>query len=126
MYDPDVIVYHHRRPLFIPHMKQVFNVGMHRGFFFKKYPKTSRQLFYIQPTVLTLGFWFLFVWSFYSLPVRIMFLGTFTLFYCLAVFSVIKKVTLGESLLVSVGIILTHMAYGTGFVKGLLTKHLKQ
>ncbi|MCM8782429.1 MAG: glycosyltransferase, partial [Candidatus Omnitrophica bacterium] len=33
IYDPEVVVYHHRRPLFLPHLKQVANYALHRGYF---------------------------------------------------------------------------------------------
>jgi len=46
IYDPNVLVYHHRRELFIPHLKQVANYGLHRGYFVKKFPETSLRFSY--------------------------------------------------------------------------------
>lgn len=126
LYDPAVIVYHHRRPLFLPHLKQIFNVGMHRGYFFKKYPSTSRKLFYLQPTLLTIGFWTLCIASFYWRPVSVMFITLFMFFYCLAFFSVRSKTSFSGSVLVACGIILTHMSYGIGFIRGLFSTNLKR
>jgi glycosyltransferase involved in cell wall biosynthesis len=51
VYDPDVVVYHHRRPILRPHLRQVGNVGRHRGYFARVLPETSRQPFYFAPTV---------------------------------------------------------------------------
>jgi GT2 family glycosyltransferase len=49
-YVPDVVVYHHRRPLFRPLIRQVGNVGRHRGFFVRRFPQTSKRPIYFAPT----------------------------------------------------------------------------
>jgi cellulose synthase/poly-beta-1,6-N-acetylglucosamine synthase-like glycosyltransferase len=53
---PDVVVYHHRKPVFIPHLKQVSRFGLHRGFFAKKFPENSRRFTYFIPSLLILYF----------------------------------------------------------------------
>ena len=50
VYDPDVVVYHHRRPILGPHLRQVGNVGRHRGYFARTLPATSRKPVYFAPT----------------------------------------------------------------------------
>jgi glycosyltransferase involved in cell wall biosynthesis len=55
VYDPDVLVYHHRRPLFAPHMRQVGNVGRHRGYFVRAYPRTSARPIYFAPSLALLA-----------------------------------------------------------------------
>lgn len=55
VYDPRVVVYHHRRPLFAPHMRQVGNVGRHRGYFVRAYPGTSARPIYFAPSLALLG-----------------------------------------------------------------------
>jgi GT2 family glycosyltransferase len=124
IYDPKVIVYHHRRPLFYPHLKQIFNVGVHRGYFFMHYPETSRQLLYLLPTTLTLGFWTLFFLSFTSQIVLGIFLLVFGFFFGISLSNVLSISDIPGTLIASVGIIITHMAYGAGFIKGLFTKNL--
>ena len=52
----DVVVYHHRRSLFRPHLKQVSRFGEHRGFFAKKFPQNSAKLTYFFPSLLILFF----------------------------------------------------------------------
>jgi hypothetical protein len=52
-HDPDVVVFHHRRPVFLPHFRQVGNVGLHRGYFVRRYPSTSRRLSFFAPAVAT-------------------------------------------------------------------------
>ncbi len=51
IYDPDVVVYHHRRPIFASHIRQVGNVGRHRGYFARVLPETSRRPLYFAPTL---------------------------------------------------------------------------
>lgn len=126
VYDPKVIVYHHRRSLFLPHLMQIFNVGTHRGFFFKKYPETSRQLIYFLPTLLTIGFWIMVIFSFFSPLALSIFLLSFGIFFGMAFSTVFQKTDLIGSIIASLGIIATHMAYGTGFVKGLLLDDMKR
>ena len=48
----NVVVYHHRRSLFKPHLKQVSRFGEHRGFFAKKFPENSAKLTYFFPSLL--------------------------------------------------------------------------
>jgi glycosyltransferase involved in cell wall biosynthesis len=48
-YLPELVVRHHRRPVFRAHMRQVGNVGRHRGHFVRKHPETSRRLVYFAP-----------------------------------------------------------------------------
>lgn len=50
LYDPALIVYHHRREGLWRHMKQVGGYGLHRGFFAKKYPETSFRFKYFLPS----------------------------------------------------------------------------
>jgi GT2 family glycosyltransferase len=59
VYDPDVIVYHYRRPIFGPHIRQVANVGRHRGYFVRAFPRTSARPIYFAPSVATVvaGLW---------------------------------------------------------------------
>ncbi len=54
IYDPNVLVYHHRRGLWRPYLKQIGRYGLHRGHFARILPKTSRRLFYFIPTLFTL------------------------------------------------------------------------
>ena len=126
IYDPNVIVYHHRRPLFYSHLKQIFNVGVHRGYFFKRYPETSRQALYLLPTTLTVGFWGLFIISFFNPIVFGVFLLGFGMFFGIAISSVLNRKDPLGTILASLGIIATHMAYGVGFVKGLTIDDLKR
>lgn len=125
LYDPDVIVYHHRRELFEPHLKQIHNVGVHRGYFFKVYPETSRSLIYLMPSLLTLGFWSMMLGSFFNTRVLVTFILFSSAAYTVACQSVSRGNTLRGSMISGLGVIATHMAYGFGFMRGLCTGKLE-
>ncbi len=55
LYDPEVVVFHHRRPVFRPLMRQTGNVGRRRGSFVRLYPGTSRLPIYFAPSVLLIA-----------------------------------------------------------------------
>ena len=52
VYDPWTIVFHHRRPLFAPHLRQLTRYARHRGYFAKRHPKTSLKPAYFAPSAL--------------------------------------------------------------------------
>jgi cellulose synthase/poly-beta-1,6-N-acetylglucosamine synthase-like glycosyltransferase len=127
IYAPDVIVYHHRRPLFIPHLKQVANYALHRGYFAKKYPETSLKLSYILPSILLIT---TVIYAILSIlipilrfPLIILILGYLVLSF---VFPLLVSRSFKLSILTSVGIVLTHLTYACFFLKGLFTKELKE
>lgn len=125
VYDPKVLVYHHRRNFPWAHLKQISNVGLHRGYFFKRYPATSRHMMYLLPTLLTLGLLSLVILSiFHSVYFIPLFLGII-FFWILGTYSIKRhKVTLVESAISGFGIILTHIVYGIFFIKGLIYPNL--
>lgn len=51
VYIPQCIVYHKRRPLFLPFLKQVATYAIHRGNFFRKGKGSSRKLVYCLPSI---------------------------------------------------------------------------
>jgi cellulose synthase/poly-beta-1,6-N-acetylglucosamine synthase-like glycosyltransferase len=125
VYEPAAKVYHHRRTLFWGHFRQVWNYAVHRGFFAKRYPETSLKPAYFVPTIFLLAnIVFVLLLAFYQLRPALMF-GA--LLYIAAVAA--SAVWSGQShkanpVLVSVGIYLTHMTYGIGFLTGLLRPEL--
>lgn len=54
-YRPDLVVHHHRRPVFRAHMHQIANVGRHRGHFARTAGSTSRRPFYAAPSLCLLA-----------------------------------------------------------------------
>ena len=123
----DVVVYHHRRSLFKPHLKQVSRFGEHRGFFAKKFPENSAKLTYFFPSLLVL------------FPIIAVLLSLFFPFFAYvllfgaAAYLVVSLIAAGLQvrrikLLFSVwlGIITTHIIYGSFFLSGLVKRDLKR
>ncbi|KUK84172.1 MAG: glycosyl transferase, partial [Microgenomates bacterium 39_6] len=46
VYDPALVVFHHRRKIFLPHLRQLGRYGYHRGLFVRLFPQTSKRLGY--------------------------------------------------------------------------------
>ncbi|MFH0790514.1 MAG: glycosyltransferase, partial [Candidatus Omnitrophota bacterium] len=55
IYDPSVLVSHHRRSLYRPHLNQIANYAFHRGYFVKRYPETSFRIPYFIPSLFLSG-----------------------------------------------------------------------
>ncbi|MFH0935738.1 MAG: glycosyltransferase [Candidatus Omnitrophota bacterium] len=125
IYDPAVMVYHHRRPLFTGHLGQVASYALHRGYFARRYPQTSRKISYFIPSLFLLA---LLSGAFLSLfpgPFRMLYISGALLYLILvAIFSASGEP--GLMPLVFSGIILTHLTYGLFFLKGLFIKRLKE
>jgi len=130
LYEPAGIVYHHRRSDLFKHFKQIGNYALHRGFFAKKYPKTSLRLGYFIPTIFNfyLIIWILtFIWHWdfgfwISLPLIAYGLG-------LIIDAIIISFRWRNPIvgLITIPMIfLTHLWYGIRFVWGLLIPKLEQ
>jgi glycosyltransferase involved in cell wall biosynthesis len=125
---PDVVVYHHRKPLFKEHLKQVWQFGIHRGFFAKKFKGNSLKLGYFVPSFLLIflvmgsiisvfsGFWF----TFFTLIIVL---------YALACLAAAVTGTWKSDIrlipFVWLGIMATHITYGVAFLLGWAKGELK-
>ena len=121
-YNPWVVVYHHRRPLFGPHLRQLGRYAFHRGYFVKRYPSNSLHLAYFVPSlfvlylaVLAACVWFLPAWARVAGVVP---LGFYLALVALTTFSVNPLVWA----LTLAGVVATHVVYGVRFLCGLLAK----
>ncbi len=126
IYDPSVLVYHHRRPLFLPHLRQIKNYALHRGYFVKLFPKTSLRLSYFFPSLWVLGLAGGTVISLFSPLIRLLFLIMILLDLILTFFSALESKSMKVVFLVFSGIILTHITYGTFFMQGLMIRRLQR
>jgi GT2 family glycosyltransferase len=123
----EVVVYHHRRSLFKPHIKQVSRFGEHRGFFTKKFPENSAKLTYFFPTLLILFFIATLTLSlFFSFFIFALLLGLVA--YLVSTFIAAAQQVRSAKLLLLVwlGIIVTHITYGSYFLSGLVKRDLKR
>ncbi len=127
IYDPSVIVYHHRRPLFIPHLKQIYNVGLHRGYFVKVFPETSLRFFYFLPLLFTIFVVIISIGALFNQVFALIFGAFISSFWLLCFLSMLLS---GDNFrlafFASIGVIATHIVYGTAFLRGLMTKKLER
>lgn len=121
-YDPLVSIYHHRRPLFAKHCQQIASYALHRGYFVKRFPKTSLRLGYFLPSCIVAVVLFSILGVFLFSIKWIMVL----IAYCtiVAFFSIQSSIKL--SAFVFLGIIMSHFVYGIYFLKGLFSEKLKE
>jgi len=128
LYVPDLVVWHHRRAGLLAHLRQVSAYGLHRGYFAKVYPQTSRRIIYLIPSAFTL-FSVLSIAIFVG-PTKIgylIFLGWGLYFFGLlkSMFDISKYESLSVAVASIPFIIFTHYAYGISFIKGMFTAHLQ-
>lgn len=121
----DVVVCHHRRPLFRGHLRQVSRFGLHRGFSARRFPENSFKIKYFIPSFLVLSLFAsvlaVFINSFFKDVLLLAAVGYLVL--CLiAAFLEVKLSRL--VLLVWLGIIATHVVYGLAFLTGLMKRDL--
>lgn len=134
IYDPDTLVYHHRRSLYIKHLKQIKNYATHRGFFAKKYPQTSFRFNYFVPTFFDIGLFFGPVICVNITKLWFLYFGTILLYTLLAIHSLkscfhTKNNFLYNFALLIIsffGVLSTHIVYGIYFIKGLLIKDIAE
>lgn len=125
VYDPWVIVSHHRRALFGAHLRQLGRYAFHRGYFCKRYPSNSLHLSYFIPTLFVLYLAALVPVAVFAgcLPgwlVRTAFApaaayGGLLALTCLSVNPLTWILTM-------LGVVATHVTYGIRFVQGLCAR----
>jgi cellulose synthase/poly-beta-1,6-N-acetylglucosamine synthase-like glycosyltransferase len=124
-YVPNLIVWHHRREGLVRHMKQVGAYGLHRGYFARHLPETSRRIQYIFPSLVFL--------MFLATPIAIVLpallqqlvllgMGVYLFAVIFGVFDMMRfeKKTVAMAALPYV--IATHLSYGYWFLRGLFRR----
>lgn len=143
LYVPDVIVYHHRREIFLPHIRQMWIYGRDIAMLLKRKGQFSiGKLYYSMLSVFVLGVIFGAVISLFSHFLRLIYLSVILLYLMIVLASSIKKTLslrgfsgcseisqisdINKNLkaipFLFIGIIATHFAYGLGFLYGLASK----
>ena len=123
----DVVVYHHRRSLFRPHLKQVSRFGEHRGHFAKRFPENSVKLTYFFPSLLVTSLFLGVLLSFlFPLFVYILISGVVMYLVLGLIAAAIQVRSVKTIVYVWLGIIVTHLVYGSFFLSGLIKRDLKR
>ena len=130
IYEPRAMVYHHRRSLFWGHYQQIGQYAVHRGYFARVYPETSRRLGYFLPAILTVGLLTGLPVALLSRPLRRVYI-TALLTYTVALGATALDIMVRTrrpmlSVTTVFAICSTHMWYGLNFIRGLLTPRLPQ
>lgn len=125
VYDPWVVVHHHRRALFGPHLRQLGRYAFHRGYFCRKYPSNSLRISYFIPSLFVA---YLLAWlpasSISTVPhsaawflqaAFLLLLPLYAALVLLATFSLNPAMWL----LTAAGVVASHVVYGVKFAMGL-------
>lgn len=119
IYDPWVHAYHHRRRLFLPHLRQIGRYALHRGYFARKFPATSRKLSYFIPSIFVMGLITGAAIAPFCHLCRIFYFAVIAI-YALLTFIASISSRPHIWIITWLGIIATHIIYGTRFLIGLL------
>ncbi|NLF22438.1 MAG: glycosyltransferase [Lentisphaerae bacterium] len=118
VYDPWTVVFHHRRPLFGPHLRQIGRYALHRGFFCRRFPQTSLRVGYMLPSALLLGIALGWVAALLHPVLAHLYIGTIFAYLILTLLAAFHRQP-STWLTTWAGIVATHLVYGARFLQGL-------
>lgn len=125
-YAPNIIVYHHRRPVFKQHLKQIWIYGRDAALLLKRKGQfTLDKIYYSMLSIFVMGVIFGAMLSLINPIIRIIYLSILSLYLFLVLISSLRK-DLKTIPFLFIGIIATHFTYGIGFIYGLLGKNKKK
>ncbi len=125
LYDPEVVVYHSRREFPIPHLKQIWNVAIHRGYFFRKKIGESRKIVYLLPLMILVALPSVLLLM-YLVNLQLAILIVLVILYSAILVSGLPRNSLMISLILPFVAVSSHATYAIGFLKGLLTRRLER
>lgn len=125
LYDPQVRVYHHRRPLYTQHLRQIWNYGFVKGLLTRSHLCYVRPLFFAPSLFVVFLVAGLFA-AMFNPVLRLLYLlivgvYAFLTLFCGA-FVGLRERSIRLALLTLTGIIATHVCYGVAFIKGLISR----
>ncbi|MDO8497632.1 MAG: glycosyltransferase [bacterium] len=126
LYNPSVLIYHHRRNDLKDFLVQHGNYGFHRGAFFAHGDKNSKRIIYIIPTLFTIYIFFLilifFSFFFFHTPFSYAFLLPLSIYAICAAYIVFRSMIYRHNMLLSFItpfiLFLNHVYYGIRFIEG--------
>ena len=123
IYDPWVVVAHHRRALFLPHLRQIGRYAMHRGYFVRRFPDTSRRIGYMVPSLFVLGLIGGAIVAALWPPLRIVYAAGVAVYLAVTLLATIHYRPL-LWLVTWLGVMATHVVYGIRFLQGLCARRM--
>lgn len=129
IYDPAILVYHHRRSIFLPHLKQISRYALRRGLFARIYPETSFKVGYLIPSFFSFGLFLGAVLLLFIPFLKFIYIPAVFAYFLLLLVSgievLIKEKNIYLMFLVIVAIFLTHLVYGCYFPFGYFSSYLE-
>ena len=124
-YEPRVVVYHHRRPVFGPHLRQVGRYALHRGYFARRIGLNSRRISYMIPALFVLGLtfgvpiclWLPLLWWAYGSVVGLYLFLTWA-------DALLEAPSLRMTAPFWLGLVATHLWYGVRFIQGVFSHRM--
>lgn len=140
LYDPSVVIYHHRREDLKGFLKQHGSYGYHRGAFFAHGDKNSRRIQYLVPTFFVIYLFFALIYflsstlyllpSTFNPPSSTLYILPFVIYKLLLLYHLINTVLKTKSLKIAlfstIVIFLMHVTYGTKFIHGFFIGLIKK
>jgi len=124
VYHPQILVYHHRRPIFKPHLKQLSRYAAMRARFTLLFPQTSKKLSYYLPAITVLIFFLTPPLIFFFPPLLLIYLSLFALYILALLLTFIHTLFITKNLLLALLLVpttpISHLTYGLVFLKTLL------
>lgn len=120
IYDPAVVVYHHPRRTVRQHMRQTYFWGLWRGFMMKRYSQSLQAVFFIPPAFvawLVLGGLAAVCWP----AARMLYAASVLVYAAYLALLAVRSRSVSLALPVAGLTALSHLAYGFGFWRGLLS-----
>lgn len=118
IYSPRIKVYHHRRKLFIPHLERIYSQAFDKAVILKK-SFSFEKIIYFLPAIFVLFLVFGFILSLFSIYFMTFYFFVILIYLLIVLVESIKTKGFILSLLVFIGLPLTHIVYGAGFLFGL-------
>lgn len=115
----EAVVYHHRRPIFLPFLKSVAIYGRDKAFLLKEFFSFDK-LYYFLPSLFLLGLVFGFVLSIKSQLIFQVYTAVMVIYFLLIFLQSLMFPGVKRKLLIFCGIPLTHIFYGMGFIQGFM------
>lgn len=123
LYDSNAIVWHHRHPIFLAHLKQVFRYGRGRGQMVHLCPESKKGVFFL-PSVFVLSLMAGFPLALFNSYFMIAYVAALSTYAVIVLITsakiAIQKKDYKAFLLLPVSFLLHHCAYGLGLLQGIL------
>jgi cellulose synthase/poly-beta-1,6-N-acetylglucosamine synthase-like glycosyltransferase len=126
IYDPKILVWHHRRELFREHLEQVKQYGLHRGFFARNYPEISTSPAHYLPGFFVAGLFTGAILSVFFPSIWYISLGILSIYFLALLAAVIGIKDIKLAFLTATGIAMTHFVFGINFMRGFFSKSLSK